>query len=86
MADGHFAQVILYSRTGGKYKGLNIPVEFQPKVVESFIKCKKGDLVPRYENSSHTAGALIIRLDGRADMMTGKLKQNMIWHWNIVFI
>lgn len=64
---GHFAQVILLSSKGGKYIGLNLPREFRSKVVESHIRCHAGDLVPPYEHSGHAAGALIIRLDGRAD-------------------
>lgn len=64
---GHFAQVILHSRTGGIFKGLHLPEEFRSKVVESHIKNKEGDLILSYENSGHVAGALIIRLDDRSD-------------------
>jgi hypothetical protein len=63
----HFANVILHSRTGGIFKGLNLPEVFRSKVVESYIKNKKDDLIPAYENSGHVSGALILRLEGKAD-------------------
>ena len=58
-----WAEVILHSKTKGKFKSLSITPSLHPSLIEIDLWVKPGDVVSAFENASHAIGTLIFKFD-----------------------